>query len=86
MGISCNFSSQVRLIQVLAPVTLDLESGLIGGLERSPPIPHLPAAGLIPNMCFHCHLKGCGESLIDRIIGGETAAGKDVPWMCAIMR
>ena len=32
---------------------------------------------------FH---KGCGESVIDRIIGGETTEGKEVPWMCAILR
>ena len=30
--------------------------------------------------------KGCGESVIDRIIGGETTEGKEVPWMCAILR
>jgi len=29
---------------------------------------------------------GCGESVIDRIIGGEAAEGREVPWMCAILR
>ena len=32
------------------------------------------------------HFKGCGESVIDRIIGGEAAEGREVPWMCAILR
>merc|ERR1712037_382515 len=59
----------------------DLKTDIFG-----PPCCPVPPGEIMQKSEILESQPGCGESVIDRIIGGEAAEGREVPWMCAILR